>query len=106
MTAATPPSPGPDAAAELAATSHFKRALDELHRQHDRFCARLLVIQWLGMIALAFAMAPHAWSGTLPPHQQVLAAILLGGVISLVPAWFGLNRRGLPATRYLVGIAQ
>ncbi len=106
MTAAPPPSPAHDAVTEIAITSRFEHALDELHRHHDRFFAWLLVVQWIATIVLAFFLSPHAWSGTLPSHLQVLAAILLGGVVSLFPAWLGLNRPGRTATRYAIGIAQ
>ncbi|HET7535882.1 MAG TPA: hypothetical protein VFJ90_05470, partial [Candidatus Didemnitutus sp.] len=107
MTAATPPSPSHDAASpDLAITVRFEQSLEEIHRHHDRFFARVLVGQWLFTIVLAFVLSPRAWSGSLPPHLQVLTTLLLGGVISLLPAWLGLNRPGLPGTRLLIGAAQ
>lgn len=92
---------------EPAVESRFQQALGSLHAQQNRFFARLLIVQWFATLLLAMIISPLAWQGRVAgPNVHLLAALLLGGAISLYPAWLGWNQAEQPAARYLIGIAQ
>jgi PAS domain S-box-containing protein len=90
-----------------AVDRRFLAALNQLRRKTDVFFAKLLVVQWLAMIALALIVSPRTWEGrTATLHIHVWAAILLGGAISLYPAWLGWKQSGRRATRHTLVVAQ
>ncbi|HUR59159.1 MAG TPA: ATP-binding protein [Opitutaceae bacterium] len=98
-----PPMQGEDA----AITARFDESLDVLRRHHDRFFAWLLFTQWIATIFVALIVSPRTWAGTTySTHIHVWAAVLLGGAISLFPAWLGWKHRGRVATRHLIAMAQ
>ena len=76
-------------------------------RRTDRMFARLLIVEWLGAIGLALWLSPYAWAGKeRSVHVHVLAAVLLGGIITSFPvalAWLKPGRRG---TRYVIACGQ
>ncbi|MDB6092849.1 MAG: multi-sensor hybrid histidine kinase [Verrucomicrobia bacterium] len=85
----------------------FAAALHQLRSRTDRFFAKLLAVQWLATIVLALVVSPRTWEGRLPStHIHVWAAIFLGGVISLYPAWLGWKRPGRTWTRHAQAGAQ
>jgi len=92
---------------EPAVESSFQQALNSLHAQQNRFFARLLIVQWFATILLAVIISPLAWQGSVAgPNVHLLAALLLGGAISLYPAWLGWKQFAQPHTRYLISVAQ
>src|SRR5262249_4274060 len=71
------------------------------------FFAKVLLGQWVAMIALAAIVSPQTWQGrTSSTHVHVWAAIFLGGAISLFPAWLGWKRPGRASTRHIMACAQ
>ena len=79
---------------ESRATELFEEYQSDLHRRTDRLFAGLLGFQWIAGILFALWISPLAWSGSVSrTHLHVWAAILLGGVISLFPAF---QSTGLP----------
>jgi len=92
---------------DTAVNVRFEQALDALRRHHDRFFAGLLVTQWIATIGLALIVSPRTWAGTSSQiHLHVWAAVLLGGAISLFPAWLGFQQPGRIATRHLIAAGQ
>jgi PAS domain S-box-containing protein len=90
-----------------AVDERFSASLHSLHVRNDRFFARFMLVQWLATIVLAVVVSPRTWEGRMAStHLHVWAAIVLGGIITLYPAWLGLRRAGRPSTRLIVGAAQ
>jgi PAS domain S-box-containing protein len=85
----------------------FAASLQMLHYRSDRFFARLLLVQWVGALALAGVVSPYSWAGRLPQiHTHVWAALVLGGAIAIYPAWLGLKHSGHVLTRHVLAVAQ
>ena len=75
--------------------------------QTDRLFAGLMILQWIGAIATALFVSPRAWSGTEATiHVHVLAAVFLGGAITLFPVAIAVLREGRPITRHVIAASQ
>lgn len=92
----------------------FKRA-DELYEAHrqliyrrtDKLFAWLMTFQWLAAIAAALWLTPRTWAGQYSQtHIHVWMALILGGVITVVPAALAIWRTGHSVTRYAISVAQ
>jgi two-component system, sensor histidine kinase and response regulator len=95
----------------LQTSSRAEELFQEHHtallRQIDRFFAGLMLLQWLGGIALALWLSPKAWAGTQSSiHIHVYEAIVLGGLISFIPISLALTRPGTVLTRHTIGVCQ
>src|SRR5687767_7692908 len=79
----------------------------DIHRRTDRLFAGLMAFQWLLGIAFALWVSPLRWDGDQSStHLHVVAAVWLGGVISLFPALLGWFRAGHTSTRHIIAVAQ
>jgi PAS domain S-box-containing protein len=79
----------------------------DIHRRTDRLFAGLMAFQWLLGIAFALWVSPLRWDGDQSStHLHVVAAVWLGGVISLFPALLGWFRAGHASTRHIIAVAQ
>ncbi len=77
------------------------------YKRTGRLFAGLMVCQWIASIVLASVLAPRAWDGIVSaPHTHLLAAIFLGGIITIFPAYLAISKPGWTGTRHIVGIAQ
>src|ERR1044072_2965112 len=93
---------GTSRAAEL-----FEQYQTDLNKRTDRLFAGLLGFQWILGIIFALWVSPLAWSGASSRmHLHVWAAIVLGGLINVLPAALGLLRPGRASTRYTISVAQ
>ena len=85
----------------------FRESLDDTCRRTDRWFAALMLIQWLAGIAAAIWISPLAWAGAYSQvHIHVLAAIFLGGTITLLPVSLAWLRPGSALTRHIVAAGQ
>lgn len=85
----------------------FDQNEDKVARRTDRQFAVLMVVQWLGGIAMAVWLSPYTWYGAIGlTHIHVYAAIYLGGLIAAVPVGFALFRPGRILTRHVIAIGQ
>jgi PAS domain S-box-containing protein len=92
---------------EAAIDERFAAAQLKLHAHNDRFFSKFMLVQWLATMVLAFVVSPRTWEGrTSSIHLHVWAAIVLGGLITIYPAWLGLRRPGQLSTRLTIGVAQ
>ncbi|MBI1852483.1 MAG: response regulator [Planctomycetes bacterium] len=88
------------------------QVLFEQHRQSilqrtDRLFAFLLLAEWVAGIAAALWISPKTWAGTYSEtHVHVWAAVILGGLVAVPPACFGLIRPGTALTRHFIAIGQ
>jgi ABC-type enterobactin transport system permease subunit len=66
-----------------------------------------MVLQWIGGIIAALLLSPRTWVGANSSlHPHVIAAFLLGGLITAVPVYLASTRAGAASTRYSIAIAQ
>ena len=88
-----------------------RKLIDEhgrkIHERTDRMFVGLLAVQWVAAVVVALWLTPWTWDGALSRiHPHVWAALLLGGMISILPAVLGWKRPGATSTRYVIAIAQ
>ena len=96
-------SPAAAARAEVLFESHQER----IYVRTDRLFVGLMVVQWGAAILAAYLISPLAWAGmTSATHPHVLAAVLLGGAITVLPVWLGVTRPGAASTRHVIAVAQ
>lgn len=89
------------------AAALFEHSLDSLRRHTDAMFARLLMLQYVAAIGVAIWISPLTWAGRMSAvHPHVWVAFILGGTITLVPAYFAHRKPGLPVTRHLVAVGQ
>src|SRR2546429_6324613 len=100
----------PDSRAQMTLIS-----VGELVQQHRNRIARntssifvvLMLLQWAGAILTAAVVSPRTWSGTASSvHLHVWAAILLGGIITVVPVVLAVVRPTDVLTRHVVAAGQ
>jgi signal transduction histidine kinase/CheY-like chemotaxis protein len=85
----------------------FREHLTASRRQIDRVFAGLMLLQWLGGIAVALLISPRAWSGTSSSvHPHVYLAVFLGGLLSALPIYMVVRYPGTALTRHTIAIAQ
>jgi PAS domain S-box-containing protein len=89
-------------------TQHrFEEALHSLHRATDRFFAKLMIVQWIAAIAMAWWLSPRTWTGpSAGIHPHVHAAVVFGALITLLPVWYGFRYSGHVITRHTMAAAQ
>ncbi|WP_162274676.1 ATP-binding protein [Verrucomicrobium sp. GAS474] len=77
---------------ERAVEAVFGSFMDRVQERTNRFFAFLLLGQWVAAIAIALIISPLAWEGRgYQVHPHVWAAVFIGGLITLYPAWLGLR---------------
>jgi hypothetical protein len=92
---------------EAAIEPRFLASLQALHVYNDRFFSRFMLVQWLATVALAAIVSPQTWEGRISStHIHVWAAVVLGGIITGLPAWMGLTQPGAPLTRHVIAAGQ
>jgi signal transduction histidine kinase len=85
----------------------FEEYKHDIYRRTDRLFAWLMGFQWIAGIIFALWVSPLAWFGDSSRiHLHVWAAIVLGGIVSLFPAFLGVLRPGHASTRYTIAVAQ
>jgi two-component system sensor histidine kinase/response regulator len=73
----------------------------------DRAFAGLQVLQWLAGIVLALVVTPRTWVGPVAAtHPHVHDALLLGGLIAVLPVTLALLQPGRAFTRHVIGAMQ
>ncbi|MEM9070697.1 MAG: ATP-binding protein [Myxococcota bacterium] len=99
--------PASRAGAHDRAHELFRAEYDHIHRRTDHMFASLLLVQWGVAIALALTTSPRVWAGSYSVvHSHVVAAIGLGGLITVFPVVLVRTRPGQPTTRYVLACAQ
>src|ERR1700680_1888790 len=78
-----------------------------IYRRVDRNFAILMVIQWVAGVVAALWISPKTWAGVSGSlHIHVVAAIVLGGIITALPVFLALTRPGHVMTRQVIAVAQ
>lgn len=85
----------------------FSERLTILARQCDRTFTLLMVAQWTGAILIACFLSPRTWQGTSSfIHPHLYAAVILGGLLSGFPIYFGIRHPGTIVTRVIITVSQ
>ena len=85
----------------------FDKQLHEGYRRTDRLFAFLMVLQWVGSIVLALVVSPRTWEGEFSqPHVHLYAALVLGGLLTVMPVFLAFKRPGKVVTRHTIVTCQ
>lgn len=91
----------------LRAAELFREHQQSICRRTDRIFSVLMPLQWLAGVAIALWISPLTWTGTTSRlHPHLIAAILLGGLINVLPVLLALFRPGAFATRSVIAVGQ
>lgn len=78
-----------------------------LHQRTDRMFSAVMLGQWVFGIVLSVVISPYAWRGaTRSLHVHVLAAVFLGGLLSLAPIMLAWRQPGARINRHVVAVSQ
>ena len=88
-------------------TELFQEQQSKIFRRTDRLFFWLMLIQWLVGIGMAIWISPRTWAGAYSEtHLHVWSAIVLGGLITALPALLVLTLPGSTLTRHVIAISQ
>ncbi len=76
--------------------------------QHtDLIFARLMICQWFFALGLVMWVSPRSWSGTdSVMHPHVWAALVLGGLVTVLPVSLAMMQPGKTMTRHMIATGQ
>lgn len=78
-----------------------------IYERTNKMFACLMLLQWLGGIAVSVWISPRTWSGAASEvHIHIWTAILLGAAIASLPVYLAITRPTGRATPFVVAIAQ
>jgi signal transduction histidine kinase len=85
----------------------FQEHQQRIYRRTDRLFACLMPLQWLAAVATSLWISPLTWTGARDhTHPHVYAALILGGLITVMPVGLALMCAGAAVTRYVIAIGQ
>jgi signal transduction histidine kinase/CheY-like chemotaxis protein len=85
----------------------FQEQHQSIIKHTDRLFAHLMMWQWFFGLALAVWISPQTWSGTQSHvHVHLWAALILGGIVTIVPVLLALLRPGETLTRHVIAVGQ
>lgn len=84
----------------------FKEQQQNIISYADRLISRLMVLQWLFAVALAYWLSPKVFSAVSSQHTNFWVAILPGGVITAWPVLMTRLYPGQALTRHSVAVGQ
>lgn len=91
----------------MSADEIFASETKRIRAEVSRVFVGLLTVQWIASIVLALVVSPQTWSGATPSaHPHVLAAILVGGLITIFPVVLGVRWPDDPVTPFVLASAQ
>jgi signal transduction histidine kinase/DNA-binding NarL/FixJ family response regulator len=92
---------------DAAVTEKLRLQADALCGRTDRMFAYLMFLQWLGAIAAAMFVSPRTWMGaTSYIHPHLYIAVIFGGLLCSLPAWFAFKQPGQLMTRMVIASSQ
>ncbi|RMF53688.1 MAG: methyl-accepting chemotaxis protein [Bacteroidetes bacterium] len=92
---------------EQATRDLYRSMLHDAWVRTDRLFGVLMLLQWVAGIVLAVVVSPKTWAGAISStHIHVYTAVLLGGLLSLVPAYLAFRHPGAAYTRHAIAIGQ
>jgi len=85
----------------------FRREYQKMCQRTDRLIALVMAVQWPGAVIAAVLIGPRTWNGgegTIHPH--VVAAIWLGGLLTVLPLALAYLQPGRRSTRHAMATCQ
>ena len=101
------PSPSLDPRVARRAGELLADRFAAIHRGADRLFVAVMVVQWFFGVGVALWVSPSAWHHA--PHYatpNVMAAIVIGGLLSGSAIGCALKRPGQVLTRHVIAVAQ
>lgn len=78
-----------------------------IYEKTDILFSRLMPIQWIASIIIAYTVSPSTWYAARPEiHPHVLGALIVGGLITIPPTLLAYKYPGKNFTRYIVAVCQ
>jgi PAS domain S-box-containing protein len=100
------PKPG-SVLTQKRATELFREQQQRIYVRTDKLFAFLLIAQWFAGIICSIYVSPYAWEGSsYQVHSHVIAAVLLGGMISGLPVYLAKMHPGASITRHVIAVSQ
>ncbi|QDU58756.1 response regulator [Aeoliella mucimassa] len=88
---------------QLKLADQFK----SIHIRTDRMFAVLMLLQWVGGIAMALIVSPHTWIGAKSElHPHVAMAVFGGFVLASMPIALAIFHPGRTTTRMVIACSQ
>lgn len=89
-------------------TAAFYRAsCASVHARFDHLFKRLLLLQWVAVVAIAYLYTPRTWQAAeSAPHVHLWAAFLIGGAAALFPLFIMNKMRGTSFSRCVTAASQ
>jgi PAS domain S-box-containing protein len=85
----------------------FKEQQQSIIKHTDRLFSRLMLWQWGAGVAAAMLISPRTWSGGHSQiHPHLIAAVLLGGIVTALPVFLANKQPGHILTRHVIAIGQ
>jgi signal transduction histidine kinase len=89
------------------ADEFFSEQLQKIFLRTDGLFIWLMPCQWIAAIAAALWISPRTWAGAQSNiHPHLWAALLLGGIVTVVPLWFARKLPGAALTRHVIAVGQ
>jgi len=99
--------PAESIGSDQRAAQLFREHQQRIFRRTDRLFAYLMPLQWLAAVATAYWISPLTWTGTTGhTHPHLSAALLLGGLITVLPVGLAVTCPGATVTRYVIATGQ
>ena len=91
----------------IAEQTEFDQQLQACHQGTDRIFAALMAFQFVGLIIAAVWLTPLTWAGDQSSiHIHVIAAVVLGGALTLIPSAIAWGQPGASRNRYILSVSQ
>src|SRR4051812_37995667 len=85
----------------------FKEQQQRIITHTDGLIARLMIWQWVAGMVAAVVISPRQWAGSESrPHVHLLAASVLGGLITSFPVFLAFRHPGQTLTRHTIAVGQ
>ena len=76
-------------------------------RRTDKLIALIMSVQWTGAILAALLISPLTWEGSISAvHPHLIAAIYIGGLVTIFPVCLAIFRPGEKFTRHVIAACQ
>ena len=93
--------------AGIDAEDHFKSEHREICRRTDRLIALIMSIQWPGAVIASLLISPRTWEGGVSAiHPHFIAAVYIGGLVTVFPVYLAVARPGEKFTRHVIAACQ
>ena len=91
----------------LNAGQYFNAEHRQLCARVDKLIALVMGFQWAGAIIASLLISPRTWEGsTSAIHPHLIAAIYIGGLVTIFPVTLAILRPGETFTRHVIAACQ